>query len=85
MVMGEQPTLMTPFCMCIRVCVRSRASKGEQQDGLTKLFPVQQTGCWVQELPEPEPPMVVGEHETPTWLLLGGGGSPINPKRLVTK
>ena len=83
MVMGEQPTLMTPFCTCIRVCIRSRASEGEQQDGLTKLFPAQQTGCWVHELPEPVPPIVVGEHEIPTWLLpLAGGGRPNNPKRL---
>jgi len=45
MVMGEQPRLMIPFYMYIRVCLRRRASEREQQDGLTKVLPVQQTGC----------------------------------------
>jgi len=89
MVMGAQPMLMTPFCTHIRVCLRRRASGREQLDGLTKVLPVQQTGCWVQELPEPVPSTVVGEHEIPTtWLppiLIVGGGSPNNPKSPVTK
>ena len=47
-------------------CLRRRATECERQDRLTKTLPVQQTGCWVQELPEPDPPAVIGEHESPT-------------------
>jgi hypothetical protein len=80
MVMGEQPTLTTPFCTRIRVCIRRRASECERQDGLTKTLPAQQTGCWVQALPEPVPPAVIGEHESPTWLPpVVGMVSPKNP------
>ena len=85
MVMGEQPTPMTPFCTRIRISLRPSASERERQDGLTKALPVQQTGCWVQELPVPVPPTVTGEHESPTWPLEEGAGSPRYPKISVTK
>ena len=85
MVMGEQATPMTPFCTRIRVCIRRRASESERQVKLTKTLPAQQTGCWVQELPEPVPPTVIGEHESPTWPLVEGAGSPRYPKISVMK
>ena len=44
------------------------------------MSPLQQTGWEVQELPEPVPPTVIGEHVNPTWVPAGGKGSPRNPK-----